>query len=393
MHRIRNRVIPRFSKIYAAPSLRFGRNGGQFYAAPSLRFGRNGGKIYSAPSLRFGRNGVLMRLSPLLTDLRRAMLLLMALAGASATAAQDAVRASDSAYPSRPVRMLVGFSPGGGTDVAARIIGKKLSETWNQQVVIDNRAGAGGLVAFDMTAKANADGYTLLATSPSFAIQPSISSKLPFDPLRDFAPITQATSAPYLLVLHPGVEAKSVKELIELAKANPGKLNYASGGIGSAQHLTAELFRIMAGINIVHVPFKGAVNIPDVIAGRVQMLFSGLPQALPHVQGNRLRALAVTTPARSAVVPNVPTVAEAGVPGYDVTVWYGILATGGTPRAIVDKLNAGFVKALQSADVRQQLTSLGLEPVGSSPSEFDAKVRSEIAQWAKVVKQAGIRPE
>jgi tripartite-type tricarboxylate transporter receptor subunit TctC len=322
------------------------------------------------------------------------LLLAMVVTAAGISAAsQPNPRAHEQNYPSRPIRMLVGFSPGGGTDVAARIIAKKLSETWNQQVVIDNRAGAGGLLAFEMTARANPDGYTLLATSPSFAIQPSISAKLPYDPLHDFAPITQATSAPYLLVLHPGVEAKSLKELIELAKANPGKLNYASGGVGSAQHLTAELFRMMAGINIVHVPFKGAVNIPDLIAGRVQMLFSGLPQALAHVQAGRLRAVAVTTASRSPVVPSVPTIAEAGVPGYEVTVWYGILATGRTPKATVDKLNAEFVKALQSTEVRQQLTSVGLEPVGNSAAEFGTKVRTEIAQWAQVVKQAGIRPE
>jgi tripartite-type tricarboxylate transporter receptor subunit TctC len=315
--------------------------------------------------------------------------ILVVMAAAAATASV----ASEPAYPSKPIRMLVGFSPGGGTDVAARIIGKKLAEAWNQQIVIDNRAGAGGLVAFEMTAKANPDGYTLLATSPSFAIQPSIAAKLPFDPIRDFAPITLATSAPYLLVLHPGVEARSVKELIDLAKANPGKLNYASGGIGSAQHLTAELFRLMAGIHIVHVPYKGAVSVPDVIAGRIQMLFSGVPQALPHVQAGRLRALAVTTPARSPAVPEVPTVAEAGVPGFEVTVWYGILATGRTPKPIIDRLNGGIVKALQSADVRQQLTSLGLEPVGSTAGQFGAKIRTEMAQWAKVVKQAGIKAE
>jgi tripartite-type tricarboxylate transporter receptor subunit TctC len=304
-----------------------------------------------------------------------------------------AATSAEPGYPSKPIRMLVGFSPGGATDVVARIIGKKLAEAWNQQIVIDNRAGAGGLVAFEMTAKANPDGYTLLATSPSFAIQPSLAAKLPFDPIRDFAPITQASSAPYLLVLYPGVEARSVKELIGLAKAHPGMLNYASGGIGSAQHLTAELFRLMAGIHIVHVPYKGAVSVPDVIAGRIQMLFSGVPQALPHVQGGRLRAVAVTTPARSPAVPEVPTVAEAGVPGFEVTVWYGILATGRTPKPIIDKLNGGIVKALQSADVRQQLTSLGLEPVGSAAGQFGAKIRAEMAQWAKVVKQAGIKAE
>lgn len=317
----------------------------------------------------------------------RLILVVMAAAGATASAA------SEPSYPSKPIRMLVGFSPGGGTDVAARIIGKKLAEAWNQQIVIDNRAGAGGLVAFEMTAKANPDGYTLLATSPSFAIQPSIAAKLPYEPIRDFAPITQASSAPYVLVLYPGVEARSVKELIGFAKAHPGKLNYASGGIGSAQHLTAELFRLMAGIQIVHVPYKGAVSVPDVIAGRIQMLFSGVPQALPHVQGGRLRALAVTTPARSPAVPEVPTVAEAGVPGFEVTVWYGILATGRTPKAIIDKLNREIVRALQSADVRQQLMSLGLEPVGNTPAQFGATIKAEIAQWAQVVKQAGIKAE
>jgi tripartite-type tricarboxylate transporter receptor subunit TctC len=294
-------------------------------------------------------------------------------------------------YPTKPIRMLVGFSPGGGTDVAARIIGRKLSEMWGQQIVVDNRAGAGGLLAFEMAAKANPDGYTLLATSPSFAIQPSIAGKLPFDPIRDFAPITQASAAPYVLVLHPGVAARSVKELIELAKASPGKLNYASGGIGSAQHLAAELFRLMAGIRIEHVPYKGAVSVPDVIAGRVQLLFSGLPQSMAHIQGGRLRALGVTTPARSRAVPEVPTIAEAGVPGYQVTVWYGILATGRTPKAVVDKLNQGFVAAIQSPDVRQQLTAMGLEPVGNSAPQFAATIRAEIAQWAKVVKQAGIK--
>lgn len=352
-----------------------------------LRQKAKGRRNTSHPSLVF-------RLCAMMRLLARPVLVAVTVAGAAASAASESnPRATEPGYPSKPIRMLVGFSPGGTTDVLARIIGKKVSEAWNQQIVVDNRPGAGGLVAFDMTAKANPDGYTLLATSPSFAIQPSMSGKLPFDPVRDFTPITQASSAPYLLVLHPGVEARSVRELIDLAKANPGKLNYASGGIGSAQHLTAELFRLMAGINIVHVPFKGAVSIPDVIAGRVQVLFSGLPQALPHVQGGRLRAVAVTTPSRSPVVPDVPTVAEAGVPGFEVTVWYGILATGRTPGEIIDKLNVEIVKALRSADVRQQLTSLGLEPVGNTPGQFGAKIRAEIAQWAQVVKRAGIRPE
>jgi tripartite-type tricarboxylate transporter receptor subunit TctC len=301
--------------------------------------------------------------------------------------------AADAAYPSKPIRVLVGFSPGGGTDVAIRIIGKRLSEMWNQQVIIDNRPGAGGLLAFDIVAKANPDGYTLLATSPSFAIQPGLTPKLPYDPIRDFAPITVASASPYLLVLHPGVEAKSVKDLVALAKANPGKLNYASGGLGSAQHLVTELFRLMAGIDIVHVPYKGAVSVPDVIAGRVQLLMSGVPQALAHVQAGRLRAIGVTTPRRAALLPNVPTIAEAGVPGYQVTVWYGILATGRTPKPVLDKLNSGFVQAIHSPEVRQQLSAMGLDAVGSSSAEFTATVHGEIRQWADVIKRAGIKPE
>ena len=301
--------------------------------------------------------------------------------------------AAEPAYPTKPIRVLVGFSPGGGTDVAIRIIGKKLSEMWNQQVIVDNRPGAGGLVAFEIVARANPDGYTLLATSPSFAIQPGLAAKLPYDPIRDFAPITVASESPYLLVVNPGVEAKGVKELVALAKANPGKLNYASGGIGSAQHLVTELFRMMAGIDIVHVPYKGAVSVPDVIAGRVQLLMSGVPQALAHVQAGRLRALGVTTSKRAPLLPTVPTIAEAGVPGYNVTVWYGILATGRTPQPVLDKLHSGLVQAIQSPEVRQQLSAMGLDAVGNPAAEFAATVRSEIRQWADVIRRAGIKPE
>ena len=298
--------------------------------------------------------------------------------------------AAEPGYPSKPVRLLVGFSPGGGTDVAARIVSKKVSEAWGQQVVVDNRAGAGGLLAFELVAKANPDGYTLLAASPSFAIQPSIAIKLPYDPIRDFAPITVASAAPYILVLYPGVVAKSVKELIALARSRPGALNYASGGIGSAQHLATELFALMAGVKVAHVPYKGAVSVPDVIAGRVEILFSGAPQGLPHIQAGRLRALGVTTLKRSSAVPNVPTIAESGVPGYDVTIWYGIFATGRTPKTILDKINAGFVQAIQSPDVRQQLTALGLDPVGNPSAEFTASIKEEIARWEKVARNAGI---
>lgn len=317
--------------------------------------------------------------------------LLASLAVATTLALGAPAYAAEIGYPTKPVRVLVGFSPGGGTDVAVRIIGKKLSEIWNQQVVVDNRPGAGGLIAFDIVAKANPDGYTLLATSPSFAIQPGLAAKLPYDPIRDFAPITMASAAPYLLVVYPGLEAKSVKDLVGLAKASPGKLNYASGGIGSAQHLVTELFRMTADIDIVHVPYKGAVSVPDVIAGRMQMLFSGVPQALAHVKAGRLRALGVTTPKRTPVLPDIPTIGEAGVPGYQVTVWYGILATGRTPQPILEKLNAGFVQAIQAPEVRQQLSAMGLEPVGNPAAEFTSTVHSEIKQWGEVIRRAGIK--
>jgi len=310
-----------------------------------------------------------------------------------ALGAEAKTKAATADYPVRPVRLLIGFSPGGGTDIAMRIVVRRLAEIWGQQIVVDNRPGAGGLLAFDMVAKANPDGYTLLAASPSFAIQPGLAAKLPYDAIRDFAPVTEATAAPYLLVVHPGLEAKSVKELVTLARGQPGKYNYASGGVGSAQHLAAELFAAMAGVSLTHVPFKGAVNIPEVIAGRVQMLMSGLPQGLPHVQAGRLRALGVTTKKRSPAVPDVPSIAEAGVSGYDVTIWYGVFTTGGTPRSIVEKLNAGFAQALRSEEVVKQLHGIGMEPVGNGADAFAASVRAEIKQWAQVIKRAGIKPE
>lgn len=313
---------------------------------------------------------------------------------AGAGAAQDAgARSEASDFPSRPIRLLIGFTPGGASDVVARILAKKLAEVWTQQVVVDNRPGAGGVVAFDIAAKANPDGHTLIFASSSFVIQPSVTRRLPYDSLRDFAPVTLTASGPYLLVVHPAVKARSVEELIELAKAQPGKLSCASAGVGSALHLAAELFNSMAGVNIINVPYKGAVGVTDLIGGQVQMAFAGLPQSLPHVRSGRLRALGVTTPARSAVLPDVPTLAEAGVPGYDVTVWYGMIAPAATPRPVITKLHNEVVRALGAADVRQLLVDLGLEPVGNTPEQFAAIIRREIQQYAQAVKRAGIQPE
>jgi tripartite-type tricarboxylate transporter receptor subunit TctC len=303
------------------------------------------------------------------------------------------VAAADAPYPVKPIRFIVGFTPGGTSDVVARLIAAKLGETWPQPLVVDNRPGAGGNLAIELVAKAAPDGYTILCASASFSIIPSLNRELSYNPIRDFAPITLATSAPYLLVLHPAVPAQSVKELIALAKAQPGKLNYASAGAGSTLHLAGELFKSLAGVDIVHVPYKGATGITDLIAGAVQLSFAGLPQTLPHVKAGRLKALAVTTLRRSTVVPELPTIAEAGVPGYEVDPWYGVTGPAGTPRAIIAQLNAAIGRALATPDIREKFMLQGLEPRASTPEEFSNLIRGEIAKWSKVVRDAGIRAD
>ena len=313
-----------------------------------------------------------------------------AFAAAPSTNAQGITKV---AYPNRPVRLLVGFSPGGGSDILARMLGRKLTEDWGQQVVIDNRTGGGGIIASETTARADIDGHTLLMATSSLAIQPSITKRLPYDTLKDFTPITLAGSSPYLLLLHPTVEATSVKELIDLAKSRPGKLNYASAGAGSTLHLSAELFKSMAGVDIVHIPYKGAVAMSDLLAGQVQMAFFGLSTALPHVRSGKLKALGVTTPQRSATAPDIPTIAEAGLPGYQVTAWYGLIGPAGMDRSVVAKIQAAVVRNLQTNDIKQSMHVLGLDPVGSTPEAFARTIREEIAQWAGVVKKAGITAE
>ena len=295
--------------------------------------------------------------------------------------------AAEPVYPARPVRMLVGFTPGGTSDVVARIMSKKLTDTWGQQFVVDNRAGAAGILAADLTAHALPDGHTLFFVSSSFSMQPSATPNLPYDIQRDFAPVTLAVSSPYVLVLNPSVDARNVKELIALAKAKPGQLSSATAGPGSAIQGTAELFNTMAGVNILLVPYKGAVGITDLIAGQVHTSFAGFVQTMPHVRAGRLRAIAVSSAQRSALLPDLPPVAEAGVPGYDVTIWYGLVAPARTPRAIIDKLNAGFVKNLQSPDVRQNLTDLGVEIVGGTPEQFAAIIRTDLDKWMRLAKR------
>jgi tripartite-type tricarboxylate transporter receptor subunit TctC len=294
--------------------------------------------------------------------------------------------AADIAYPSRPVRMLVGFTPGGTSDVVARIISRKLTDLWGQQFVVDNRAGAAGMLATELLAHAAPDGHTLIFISSTFSMQPATTPKLPYDPLRDFTPVSLAVASPYILVAHPSLAANSVKELIALAKAKPGKLSAATAGPGSAIHTTAALFNNMAGVDILLVPYKGVVGITDLIAGQVQLAFAGFAQSLAHVKSGRLKVLGISTPARSSLMPEVPTIAEAGVPGFDVTIWYGVIAPAKLPRPILARLHGGVVSALKASDVRKSLTDLSLEIVGNSPDEFAAVVRNDITKWMKVAK-------
>src|SRR4051812_6122033 len=287
------------------------------------------------------------------------------------------------AYPVKPIRFIVGFTPGGTSDVVARLLALKLAQTWTQPLVVDNRPGAGGNLANEIVARSVPDGYTLLCASSSFSIIPSLNRELSYDPRKDFSPVTLASSAPYMLVLHPAVPAQTVKDLIALANAQPGKLNYASAGSGSTLHLAGELFKSLAGVDIVHVPYKGATGITDLIAGAVQLSFAGLPQTLPHVKAGRLKGLAVTTLRRAAALPELPTIAEAGVPGYDVDPWYGVIAPAGTPRAIVERLNVAFARALAAPDIKEKFMLQGIEPRASTPGEFAALIDKEIAKWSK----------
>ena len=297
-------------------------------------------------------------------------------------------------YPVRPVRILVASSPGSAVDIVTRIIIQKMPEIVGQQLVIDNRAGAGGNLGAEIAAHAAPDGYTLFMASPAHVINASLAAKPTYDVVRDFAPISLLTSGAYVIVVHPRVQAKTVKELIALAKAQPGKLNFASAGNGNATHLAGELFKVLAGVNIVHVPYKGAgPAMVDLLGGQVDLMFSNLASAVPDVQSGKIRALAVTGPKRSAALPQLPTVAEAGVPGYEVTSWFGVLAPRGTPAAIVTKLNRDFVKAVHLPEVKDRLAGQGAESVGSTPDAFSAHLKAEAARWGKTIKAAGIKPE
>lgn len=316
------------------------------------------------------------------TALAAALILLL---GAGIAAAQS--------YPARPIRFLVPVVPGGGLDFVARLIGPKLSESLGQTIVVDNRPGASGAIALELAARAAADGHTVMVFSASQVIY-SVLNRTSFDLFRDFAPVSQVAAAPYVLAVFPGLPARSMSELVAHAKSNPGKLNYASAGNGSLQHLATELLGVNAGVKLVHIPYKGVgAAFPDLLSGRTHMTLSSITALVPHIRSKVLRPLAVTSERRAAMLPEVPTMIEAGIPGFVVTQWHGTLVPAGTPRPVVERLQREIVKALQQPDVASRLANDGTDAVGSSPQQFAAHLQAEREKWSKVIKQVGIRAE
>jgi tripartite-type tricarboxylate transporter receptor subunit TctC len=298
-------------------------------------------------------------------------------------------------YPAKTVRIVVPVATGGATDILTRALAQRLANTWGQQMLVDNRPGGGSNVGFEVAAKSPADGYTLLMAQPAFTVNVSLYKKLGYDPLRDFAAITLAATGANVLVVHPSVPAYTLKDFIALAKARPGQLNYASSGNGTTPHLSGELFNAMAGVKIVHIPYKGAgASVVDLLGGHVDLAFVSLSSVAPQLQAKKLRALAITSAKRSALMPELPTFDEAGLKGYEVTGWYGVLAPAGTPREIISRLHADITRALALGEMVQSLNAFGLEPAPSnSPEEFTAFLQAEISKWAKVVKASGAKAD
>ena len=297
-------------------------------------------------------------------------------------------------YPDRPIRLIVSYPPGGGTDVTARQIVPMLSERLGKQVVIDNRSGAGSTLGTNLAAKATPDGYTLLMSDTTFGIVPGLYPKLPYDTLRDFAPVTQITSVPVALVVHPSVAANSVKELVALARAKPGALNFGSGGVGTPVHMAGELLMVQAHIKMVHIPYKGAgPAFADLLGGQFQLMFPTLQSVVPHVKSGRVRLIAMTTEKRSPAFPEVPTVVESGIPGVIAVAWFGIHAPASTPKAIIARLHDEAVKVVREPSIRDRFLADGADPVGSTPDQFQKFVANEIGKWNKVVKASGIKAE
>jgi tripartite-type tricarboxylate transporter receptor subunit TctC len=312
-----------------------------------------------------------------------AALALFGLAGLEATA-QD--------YPAKPIRLIVPFPPGGGNDTIARLIGQKLAPVLGQQVLVDNRPGAGGTIGAEIAAKSPPDGYTLfLAGVASHGINPNLRKQLPYDPVRDFSGVSLIASAPLLVVVHPSLPATSVKQLVALAKAKPGAINFASNGTGGSSHLAAELFMMTTGTALVHIPYKGlSLALTDLLSGQVQLMFSSAVSMLPQVKAGKLRAIAMTGAKRSPAIPDIPTVAEAGVPGYETGSWYGIVAPAKTPRPVIERLSREIAAATRSAEISGRLVDEAVIPIGSTAEEFDAHIRRELARWAKVIAKARI---
>ena len=302
---------------------------------------------------------------------------------------------SQNSYPTKPIRLVVPFVPGGSTDLIARIMGQKLDEALGQQVVVENRAGAGGNIGVEYVAKSAPDGYTLIfGHIGTFGFGPSLYQKLPYDPVKDFAPITLFAMVPNMLVVHPALPAKTVKELIALAKARPGQMNYGSSGNGSASHLASEYFKLLSKTDIIAIPYKGTGPlVTDLIAGQTSLTITGVPPLYPFVQSGRLRGIAVGSVKRLALMPDLPTIAEAGVPGYESSTWFGPLAPAKTPREIIVRLNTELLKILQRPDIKARFASEGTEGLGSTPEEFGTYIKSEIDRWGRVIKAAGVRPE
>jgi tripartite-type tricarboxylate transporter receptor subunit TctC len=315
----------------------------------------------------------------------RTFLVFALLAFASLARAED--------YPSKPIRFVVPYPAGGPLDTVARLLGQKVSESLKQPVIVDNRPGAGGNIGADFVAKSAPDGYTILMGAvATHAINPTLYGHIPYDPVADFIPITQVASTPNVLVVNPSVPAKDVREFVAYAKANPGKLNFGSGSTGSAGHLAGELFKTMAGVDMTHVPYKGAgPAMQDLVAGQIQLMFDNLASCLGQIRAGKVRALAVTTGKRTSLAPELPTIAESGLPGFDINTWFGVFAPAKTPQPVVDRLYTEFTRALAMPDVRQKMVDLGAEPVGNKPAEFAAYIRSEKDRYARVIKASGAK--
>lgn len=320
------------------------------------------------------------------------MLKLISIASALLACAAPLTASAQTAYPTKPVRFVVGQSPGGATDVVARLVAARLGEQVGQNVIVENRTGAAGSIGAAFVVNSAPDGYNLLVVSSSYAVNPSLYTDLPFDPVKDLAPVTLIAEAPFLLVVHPSMPVRSVRDLVALAKANPAVLNFASGGNGSSGHLAGELFKFLTGVNMVHVPYKGAgPALIDVMAGNVHLTFGSVLSSLGHVKSGRLRALGVTSASRSTGIPDLPTIAEAGVKGYQTTTWYGLLAPANTPAAIVNRLSEEVRKAVQSPSVKSKILTDGAEPKGSTPMEFQNHLAAEMKRASDIIKRAGVK--